>query len=69
VVNELGRDGAFSVTMLQTAFNDLNELKMIKTDLAYIHANFTFLSQSVTKVEETTFGTRNEQYTGQSQRL
>jgi hypothetical protein len=34
VVNELGMDEGFSVAVLQTLFNDLNELKLVKTDSA-----------------------------------
>jgi hypothetical protein len=30
-------------------FNDSDEFKVLKTDLAYIHANFSSLSQSVTE--------------------
>jgi alpha-D-ribose 1-methylphosphonate 5-triphosphate diphosphatase PhnM len=35
-------------------FKDSNELKVLKTDLAYIHANFSFQSQSTMKLEKTT---------------
>jgi hypothetical protein len=38
---------------LQDTFNDSNKLKVLKTYLAYIYANFCFLSQSVTKLEKT----------------
>jgi hypothetical protein len=50
VVNEFDGGDASSVTILQDIFQDSNELKVLKTDLAYIHANFSFLSQSITKV-------------------
>jgi hypothetical protein len=39
---------------MQDIFQDLNELKMLRTDLAYIRANFCFLSQPITKLEMTT---------------
>jgi hypothetical protein len=45
---------ASSVTILKDIFKDPNELKVLKTELAYIHANFSFLSQSVTKLEKAT---------------
>lgn len=48
MVNELDRDGASSVSILQEIFNDWNELKALKTDLTYFYGNFIFLSQSVT---------------------
>jgi hypothetical protein len=54
VVNEFDGDDASSVTILQDIFKDSNELKLLRTDLAYIHANFSFLSQSITKLEMTT---------------
>jgi hypothetical protein len=54
VVNEFDRDDASSITILQDIFQDSNELKVLRTDLAYIRANFSFLSQSVTKLEMTT---------------
>jgi hypothetical protein len=44
VVNELDRDNASSITILQDIFKDSNELKVLKTDLAYIHANFSFIT-------------------------
>jgi hypothetical protein len=50
VVNEFDRDDA----ILQEIFTDPNELKVLKTDLAYIHSNFSFLSLSITKLENTT---------------
>jgi hypothetical protein len=52
MVNELETDYAFSVAILQGMFNASNELKMLKSDLAYIHTNFTFLSQSIKKVRK-----------------
>jgi hypothetical protein len=30
----------------------INELRVLKTNLAYIHANFSFLSQTITKPEK-----------------
>jgi hypothetical protein len=50
VVNEFDGDSASSVTILQDMFQDSNELKVLKSDFAYIRANFSFLSQSVTKL-------------------
>jgi hypothetical protein len=44
VVNEFDGDDASSITILQDIFQDSNELKVLKTDLAYIPANFSFLS-------------------------
>lgn len=50
MVNELDRDNASSVTTLQEInCNDSNEFKVLKTDFAYTHANFSSLSQSVTE--------------------
>jgi hypothetical protein len=43
-----------SIAILQDIFKDSNELKVLKTDLAYVHANFSFLLQSITKLEKTT---------------
>jgi hypothetical protein len=54
VVNEFNGDNASSITTLQDIFQDSNELKVLRTDLAYIRANFSFLSQSITKLEMTT---------------
>jgi hypothetical protein len=54
VVNEFDKDDASSITILQDIFQYSNELKVLKTDLAYIRANFSFLSQSITKLEMTT---------------
>jgi hypothetical protein len=34
-------------------FQDSNELKVLETDLAYIYANFSFLLQSIRKLEMT----------------
>jgi peptide subunit release factor RF-3 len=45
VINELDRDDASSITILQDIFKDSNGLKVLKTDLACIHTNFSFLSQ------------------------
>jgi hypothetical protein len=54
VVNEFEGDDASSVTILQDIFQDSNELKVIRTDVAYIRENFSFLSQSITELEITT---------------
>jgi hypothetical protein len=69
VVSELGRDDAFSAAVLQKVLKDSNVFKLLKTDLAYIHANFSFLSQSVTKLVKATNNIRNRRYTEQSERL
>jgi predicted oxidoreductase (fatty acid repression mutant protein) len=53
VVNVLDRYSASSNAILQEIFNDSNESKGLKSDMAYIHANFSFLSHSTTKLEET----------------
>jgi hypothetical protein len=42
VVSELDRDDASSITILQDIFKDSNELKVLETDLVYIHENFSF---------------------------
>jgi hypothetical protein len=42
VVNEHERDSASSTVISQVPFNDSNELKMLETDLAYIHTNLLF---------------------------
>jgi hypothetical protein len=42
------------IEILQDIFQDSNELKVLRTDLAYIRANFSFLSQSITELEMTT---------------
>jgi hypothetical protein len=39
VVNELDRNDASSTSMFQEIFNNPRELKVLKTDLAYIHGN------------------------------
>jgi hypothetical protein len=54
VLNEFGGDDAYLVTILQDIFQDSNDLKLLRTYLAYICANFSFLSQSVTELEMTT---------------
>jgi hypothetical protein len=41
------------IAILQGIFNDSDELKTHKTDLVYIHANFSFLSQHIIKLEKT----------------
>jgi hypothetical protein len=43
IVNELERNNAFSIVILQEIYNDSNELKALEADLAYIHANFSFM--------------------------
>jgi hypothetical protein len=53
-VNELGVVTASSTAISQEIFNHSNEMKLLKTDLAYIHINFSFLSQSIIKLEKTT---------------
>jgi hypothetical protein len=53
VVNEFDSDDASSITILQNIFQDSNEWKVLRTDLAYIHANFSFLLQPLTKLEMT----------------
>jgi hypothetical protein len=57
VANEHDRDVASSFAILQDTFTD--ELKVIKTDLAYIHANLSFLSQSIRAGSDHTFVARN----------
>jgi hypothetical protein len=54
VTNKLDRDDASSVAVLQEIFNDSDLLKLLKEVLADIHANFRFLSYSITKSEKTT---------------
>jgi hypothetical protein len=54
VLNEFGGDDASLVTIFQDTFQDSNELKLLRTYLAYIRANFSFLSQSITELEMTT---------------
>jgi hypothetical protein len=54
VISEFDRDDASSITILQDIFQDSDELKVLKTDLTCIHENFSFLSQSITKLEMTT---------------
>jgi hypothetical protein len=54
VLNEFGGDDASLVTILQDIFQDSNDLKLLRTYLAYICANFSFLLQSVTELEMTT---------------
>jgi hypothetical protein len=41
MVTELDREDSFSAAILQEMVNS-NELKVLETDLAYIHANFMF---------------------------
>jgi hypothetical protein len=40
--------------MLQETINDWNESKRLKSDLAYSHANFNFISHSAIELEEAT---------------
>jgi hypothetical protein len=54
VVNYFDGNDAYSITILQDIFQDSNELKVLRIYLAYIRANFSFLSQSITKLEMTT---------------
>jgi hypothetical protein len=50
VVSERCRDGASSVAILRDICNNSNELKVLITGWAYIHANPTLLSQHITKL-------------------
>jgi hypothetical protein len=54
VVNELDKYDASSIAIFQEIFKDTNEMKTLKTDLAYIHENFSSRSQYITKLETTT---------------
>jgi hypothetical protein len=54
VQNKIDRDDVSSISILQDICKGSNEFKVLKTDLAYIHANFSFLSQFITKLEKTT---------------
>jgi hypothetical protein len=47
-------DIASSVAILQATFKDSNESTALKSDLAYIHAKFSFQSQSITRSEKNT---------------
>lgn len=42
VVCDLDRDDASCIRMLQGMFNDSNEVKVLKTNVIYIHAKFQF---------------------------
>jgi hypothetical protein len=53
VANEFDGDDATSIATLQDIFQDSYKLKVLKTDLAYICANFNFPLQSITKLEMT----------------
>jgi hypothetical protein len=44
VVNEFDSHKISSTAMSQEIFNDSNESRQLKSDLAGIHANFSFLS-------------------------
>jgi hypothetical protein len=54
VVNAFDMDDTSCTAILQEIFNDSKELRVLKSDLVYIHANFSFLSHSINKLEETT---------------
>jgi hypothetical protein len=54
VINELDRDDASSVAIPQDIFKGSNELKVLKNDLAYIHADFSFVLLSTAKLEKAT---------------
>jgi hypothetical protein len=43
VANELDRDDASYIAILQEIFKHSNELKLLKTKFAYIHAKFIYL--------------------------
>jgi hypothetical protein len=47
-------DDTSCTAILQEIFDDSNELKVLKSDLAYIHANFCFLSHSINTLQKTT---------------
>jgi hypothetical protein len=49
VVREPDKGDAFSIAIVQEIFVDADELKVLKTDLAYVHANFTSLSQPISE--------------------
>jgi hypothetical protein len=51
LVSEFDRDDAPSGGILQEVFKDSNEMMVLKMDLAYIRANSSFLSQSITNLE------------------
>jgi hypothetical protein len=44
VVNEFDGDNTSSIIIVQDIFQDSNELKVLRTDLAYIRENVSFLS-------------------------
>jgi hypothetical protein len=50
-VNEYDRNDASCVGILREVFKNTDELKVLKIDLACIHATFSFLSYSVMKSE------------------
>ena len=52
VVNELDREDASSIAILQDVFQTPSELTALKTDLVFISANFCFLSDIITKLEK-----------------
>jgi hypothetical protein len=53
VVNEQKRVDASSIAIPLQIFNTSNEIHIINIDLAYIYAIFSFLLQSITKLEKT----------------
>jgi hypothetical protein len=55
VINVFDGDDATSITILQDIFQDSNELMVLKPDLSYIRANFSFLSQFITKLKMATY--------------
>ena len=52
VVNELDREDASSIAILQDVFQTPSELTALKNDLVFISANFCFLSDIITKLEK-----------------
>jgi hypothetical protein len=54
VVNERDRDSTSYIAIMQEIYSDSNELKVLKADLAYIYADFSFLLQSITQFEKAT---------------
>jgi hypothetical protein len=47
VLYSLANDSASSVEILQDTHKDSNELKVLKTNFAYINANLSFVMQSI----------------------
>jgi hypothetical protein len=52
VVNELYKDDAASVSVLQEIFSDSTKLKVLKSDFAYINVDF-IVSWPITELEKT----------------